>query len=244
MSKRAKPQSGPGELPPTTPPKTPKTEGAKVKPSAKKEKSNFLKGSKYEALGLLLMKDLEKIANIFGKFYSRVINFDYNKYIGIKAPQEKKKALTKLEEQIKLPKIENADELKSNTEEAKPGDSLSAYLYRALNIPLPKLSEVKPKTDKIQLPHLTKQLKDSGVAPYEGKNAIMSRMNKKPSKYRVGDLVVLRGTNGKFTAGLVMAINDKEVVFRNNELSPVKRSTDELFLAYHFNGNTKEIPKA
>ncbi len=232
MSKNAGPKPGAEETPPT-----------QAKPKEKKEESNILKGSQLEKLGGVIAYDLKQLMTIFGKFYAKMLNFDTSKYLGIENPREQKEALTKLEAKIKVPKIKNIDKLKTTIKKPKPKDSLVAYLYRALNVPIPKLSEVKPKTNKIKLPHLTKQLKDSGVYSYEGKNAIMSRMKKTPTKYKIGDLVVLQGTNGEFTAGLILAINDQEVVFQNNELSPVKRSTNELFLAYHFNGNTKEIPE-
>lgn len=232
MSKNAGPKPG-AEQPP-------KVEN---KPKEQKEESNILKGSQLEKLGGVIAYDLKQLMTIFGKFYAKMLNFDTSTYLGIKNPREQRKALSKLEAKIEVPKIKNVGELKTTIEKPKPKDSLVAYLYRALNVPIPKLSEVKPKTDKIKLPHLTKQLKESGVYAYEGKNAIMSHMLKKPTKYRIGDLVVLQGTNGEFTAGLILAINDKEVVFQNNELSPVKRSTNEIFLAYHFNKNTKKIPE-
>lgn len=227
--------------PKTQPDKTPPPKPAKPeKAKESKEKKGELTKKMNEALGAGFMYDLKIILKLWGKLWTQLDGIG-DKFENFRRQQDVRALSARvrgIEKKIKIPKITNADKLRTKFAVMKATDSTVKYLYASLEIQIPKLDQIKPPTKEIKLPHLIKQLKDSNISWREGKKAILEQSKKRPPKLYKGDLVLLNSSTGELIAGFIESMDDKTIYIKNNTSSkPIKESTSNLFLAFHFPGN-------
>jgi hypothetical protein len=249
MNKPGAPK-GPQKQPDKTIP--PKPEGGKKKPGEKEKKvdrkSKLSQTIEQEVMNAGIMYDLKIILKLWGKLWTDLENIGEN-FENIQRTNDTReltKKLKTLKDKVKVPKITDADKLKTKLAVMKATDSTVKYLYASLNIPMPKLDQIKPPQKEIKLAHLIKQLEDSGVYMIQGKRKILQQAGKRPPSLYKGDLIVIGTKTGEFIPGFIEAMDDTRVYIRNNKSAkPQIRYTNELFLAFHFPGNKfkgNEIP--
>lgn len=244
MSGPNKPGGSPSHVPPPTnvPPQNPAPNSPETQPEKPENKEKNGTDKITEALGgVMFVEQVKDLMLAWGDMWNSI--FELGDKISnlqhIQNPAKMASIIREWEKKIKVPKINKDPNHKSNIEDPKNDDDLVTYLYRSLSLKMPELKEIKPPTKEIKLPHLILQLKRANYLYLEGKSAIVEGFRKKPQKLFKGDMVVFRDKfKNEFTAGFVESANDTTIYIRNNESNePIKKLSNQAFVAFHFPGN-------